>query len=454
MGENITLQTPMGEVLIPFSDTAILDFLRRVHRVNEAEETLEEADIVEFLEGESYDDLEAEWLFWEEKKVPVMLHDLELWLSENFEIMKTESWSNYGRKKANTIYQKFKFPNKIEKRLPIRINYYLRHLPTDARYVWKVAPMDGVHIECQIQTNPMDENASIENIKSSFDTFVATKGVLKNSTFDANYQFLKPVDTTFDDVILSEKQDTVIHRNIVKYIQNLDFYAERGLPTSRGVLITGPPGTGKTLTCSAIINSVPATKIYITADAIQEQGKIDELYELAQGLSPSVVIVEDIDTLGGLDRRETGNHPLLGEFLNCLNGVESNDGVITIATTNYPEHLDKALTRAGRFDIKVEFGYPNEKIRQFILEKYLSDVATKGKINLEKIVKETENFSGAFLKEIVTLATISTFEENGYASNTKLCQKHLDEALNSLLESRSDQLISPKAKNDGFAFHG
>ena len=178
-------------------------------------------------------------------------------------------------------------------------------------------------------------------------------------------------------------------------------------------MIVSTARTGKTLTCEAIINEIKATIIYITADDIHQQGTIDDLYKLANGLSPSVVIVEDIDTLGGLDRRETGNHPLLGEFLNCLNGVERNKGVITIATTNYPEHLDKALTRAGRFDIKINFNLPDEDLRLHILEKYLESHKTSKNINLKSIVKKTKGLSGAFLKEVVMLATIDSFEENG-----------------------------------------
>jgi len=449
MSDGLKINSPFGEFTIPFNEEAVLDFARKINHAAESESTLEEKAICDYLNSKELDELESEWLFWEDKKVPVCLHDLDSWLNRDFEIKHTSSYSNYGRKLANIIYQKFKYPEG-EKRFATRILYFLTHKHTGISYVWKVMPLDGIHIECQIFVNANDEGASIEAIKNSFDTFVQTEGVLKNNAFNANYQFISKPETTFQDVVMSEEQDRVIQRNIVKFVGNLSFYEERNLPTSRGVLITGPPGTGKTLTCSAVMNEVECTLIYITADAIQEQGKIEELYELAQGLSPTVVIVEDIDTLGGLDRRETGNHPLLGEFLNCMNGVKSNDGVITIATTNYPEHLDKALTRAGRFDIKLEFGLPNEKLRMHILEKYISETNRGKKIKINELVKKTEGFTGAFLKEIVMLATISAFEENGYDSKTKIEQKHLEEALDSLLENRNDHLQTKQSTNTGF----
>jgi len=365
----------------------------------------------------------------------------------------TKAYMNRGEKITNITHQKFDYPHGKEK-FPTRCSYFLTHKETGAKYVWRVSPLDGVHIESCLYTNMNDESTNLDDVKSSLSDFVKTQGILKNNVFDAKYQFLKKPTTTFDDVVLSDEQTEILQRNIVKYIKNLSFYEERGLPTSRGALIVGPPGTGKTLTCEAIINELEATIIYITAEDIYEQGTIENLYKLANGLSPSVVIVEDIDTLGGLDRRETGNHPLLGEFLNCLNGVERNEGVITIATTNYPEHLDKALTRAGRFDVKLDFGLPDDKLRTHIIEKYLSSHKTDKKINLKEIVKRTEGFSGAFLKEIVTLATIEAFEENGYNSETKIMQKHLNSALESLIKNRDDYIIQKGSQSTPNQLYG
>ena len=135
------------------------------------------------------------------------------------------------------------------------------------------------------------------------------------------------------------------------------------------------------------MNVVDCTAIYVTSDTIEHTGQIKEIYDLARKLSPTLVVIEDIDTLGGLDRREKGNHPLLGEFLNCLSGVGGNDGVITIATTNYPENLDIALAdRPGRFDLRIEFGLPDAHLRKYILEKYLEEVESKN-IDLKRIIR-------------------------------------------------------------------
>ncbi len=446
----ITIETPLGKVNVPYNEEAVLDLIRKANKTNSQDNSMADEEILSFLDAEDYSELEEEWLFWEDTKVPVMIYDFNHWLSEAFEILEIKNYANRGEKISNITYQNFTYPHGKEK-FATRAVYYLNHKGTDAKYVWRIQPLDGVHIEATLFTNSQDSAASLDEVRKSFDNYIKSKGILKNNVFNAKYQFLKKPNTTFDDVVLSKEQSDLIQKNIVKYISNLSFYQERGLPTNRGALIVGPPGTGKTLTCEAIINTIEATIIYITADDIHEQGTIDTLYTLANGLSPSIVIVEDIDTLGGLDRREIGNHPLLGEFLNCLNGVEKNEGVITIATTNYPEHLDKALTRAGRFDVKLDFGLPDEKLRRHILEKYLESVKTT-KIDLKEIVKKTEGFSGAFLKEIVTLATIEAFEESGYTSDTKISQKHIDKSLEMLVKNRDDYIKLKSESNS--PFHG
>ena len=77
----------------------------------------------------------------------------------------------------------------------------------------------------------------------------------------------------------------------MKFIENLNLYEEKNLPTSRGCLVTGPPGTGKTLTCSAIMNQVESTIIYITSEDIDERGQISSLYEIARKVSPTIIII-------------------------------------------------------------------------------------------------------------------------------------------------------------------
>ena len=185
------------------------------------------------------------------------------------------------------------------------------------------------------------------------------------------------------------------------------------------------------------MNQTESTIIYITSDEIQQRGQIAELYEIARQVAPTIMVVEDIDTLGGLDRTKGGDHPILGEFLNCLAGVESNSGVVTIATTNYPEHLDKALVdRPGRFDFRIDFGLPDDKLRKWILKKYLSTF-DHDNVDFKALIKDTKGMTGAHLKEMVTMAYMDALEASNYKKNTKISQDNLVKSMKAIIENRA-----------------
>jgi SpoVK/Ycf46/Vps4 family AAA+-type ATPase len=100
-----------------------------------------------------------------------------------------------------------------------------------------------------------------------------------------------------------------------------------------------------------------------------------------------------------------------------LAGVEENDGVITLATTNYPQNLDWALAdRPGRFDVRINFGYPDKDSRQKIFSKYLESVAQET-IDYSKWAKKTDGYSGAYLRELANLSIMIASEKQSKLSN-------------------------------------
>ena len=103
------------------------------------------------------------------------------------------------------------------------------------------------------------------------------------------------------------------------------------------------------------------TRIYAPAETLTYPQAINETYELARKLSPTLVIIEDIDTLG----RAEDHHDrsvYVSQLLSSLNSAESNESVITIASTNYPQALDIALRdRPFRFDARINFPLPSKR---------------------------------------------------------------------------------------------
>ncbi len=433
MADPIKLQTPMGEISIPYNEDAILSFYRKMVKVNDGDPDLLEENYVDFMKLSSPAEAISDWVFWEESRTPIYIYDFMGWIAQDFEVAKTLGFSMSKTKETGLQYHQFTYPHGKEN-MPIRGSFFLERKSDGAKYVVDLTPVDGLHIEVQIIH---EMSTSVKEFHEGFKEYGEKHGILKNNSVNANLEFINIEKVGWDDVVLSNEQREAFEKNVVNFITHMDYFADKKLPTSRGCLLTGPPGTGKTLTCSAIMNQIESTIIYITSDEIQQRGQIAELYEIARQVAPTIMVVEDIDTLGGLDRTKGGDHPILGEFLNCLAGVESNSGVVTIATTNYPEHLDKALVdRPGRFDFRIDFGLPDDKLRKWILKKYLSTF-DHDNVDFKALIKDTKGMTGAHLKEMVTMAYMDALEASNYKKTTKISQDNLVKSMKAIIENRA-----------------
>ena len=440
LGNIIVKSRNYGDIEIPSNQ--IYDLVKKCVVDSKNISDLLKKEVDEYFEGERVDNYYYSISSTEAPTYPKCFHDI---LARDFTIEKIIDFDFKRLYEVPPTYHEFQV-GKDDKESMLIKGVIFASDEVGNKYVFNLIPYTedySVEFECYFDSSKTKFKDFWKNVEDYFDEF----GPLRNQKIDSNWKFVEYEEKTWDSIVISEKNKKMIDRHIVNFIDLIDTYKQKRLPASRGILISGPPGTGKTLCCETIMSMVDATTIYVTSDSIDSIGQIKGLYKLARRLSPSLVIIEDIDTLGGLDRRERGNHPLLGEFLNCLSGVGGNDGVITIATTNYPENIDIALgDRPGRFDLRVKFGYPDKELRGYILEKYLKEFETKGKLNLSKIIKETENMSGAYLKEVIMVAYMITME---YGVEV-IDQKILDEAFESVkqLKREVDKSYGVRREND------
>jgi len=450
MPDPIKIQTPMGEITIPYNEDTILNFYRKMVKVNEGDPNLLEEDYIDFMDLPSADDAETDWVFWEDTRTPIYIYDFMGWIEQDFKVEKTVGYSMSKTKYTGVQHSQMTYPHGQET-MPIRATFFLIRNSDGAKFVVDLTPVEGLHIEVQIIH---ESSTQIKSFHEEQKKYGEQHGILKNNSVNARLEFIKIDKVGWDDVVLSNEQRESFEKNVVNFIKHIDYFADKNLPTSRGCLITGPPGTGKTLTCSAIMNQIESTIIYIKSDDIQERGQIAELYQIARQVAPTIMVVEDIDTLGGIDRTKGGDHPILGEFLNCLAGVESNSGVITIATTNYPEHLDKALVdRPGRFDFRIDFGLPDDKLRKWILKKYLSTFDYQN-IDFSGLIKDTKGMTGAHLKEMVMTAYMNALEASNYKKKTKIKQEHLEKSMKVIVANRAKYNHYKAEDSHGSILHG
>lgn len=191
-------------------------------------------------------------------------------------------------------------------------------------------------------------------------------------------------------------------------LERPESFRKVGIDPPKGVLLIGPPGCGKTMIAKAVASQTNATFIRMVGSElaqkyIGEGGRmVRELFSLAKEKAPAIIFLDEIDAIGAkrLDGSTSGDREVqrtLMQLLAELDGFDSLEDVKIIAATNRPDILDDALLRPGRFDRIVEIPLPNEEGRKSILSIHINKMST-GKINVQQLIMQTKDFSGADLK--------------------------------------------------------
>uniref|UniRef100_A0A8B9JE53 YME1-like 1b n=1 Tax=Astyanax mexicanus TaxID=7994 RepID=A0A8B9JE53_ASTMX len=231
-------------------------------------------------------------------------------------------------------------------------------------------------------------------------------------------------------------------QEVVEFLRNPQKFTALGGKLPKGILLVGPPGTGKTLLARAVAGEADVPFYYASGSEFDEMfvgvgaSRIRNLFREAKGNAPCVIFIDELDSVGG-KRIESPMHPYSRQTINQLlaemDGFKPNEGVIIIGATNFPEALDNALIRPGRFDMQVTVPRPDVKGRTEILKWYLK------KIKAEIIARGTVGFSGAELENLVNQAALKAAVDG----KDMVTMKELEFAKDKILmEARTTQLIS------------
>ncbi|MCF8093986.1 MAG: ATP-dependent zinc metalloprotease FtsH [Desulfobacteraceae bacterium] len=221
---------------------------------------------------------------------------------------------------------------------------------------------------------------------------------------------------TFNDVAgVDEAKEEVVE--LVEFLKNPKKYTRLGGRIPKGVLMVGGPGTGKTLLARAIAGEAGVPFFSISGSDFVEMfvgvgaSRVRDLFVQGKKNAPCLIFIDEIDAVGrqrgaglggGHDEREQTLNQLLVE----MDGFESNEGVILIASTNRPDVLDPALLRPGRFDRQVVVPMPDIKGRTEIIEVHLKRTPTDSDVDPVVLAKGTPGFSGADLENMVNEAAL------------------------------------------------
>mmetsp|Transcript_217 Transcript_217/g.202 ORF Transcript_217/g.202 Transcript_217/m.202 type:complete len:451 (+) Transcript_217:377-1729(+) len=260
-------------------------------------------------------------------------------------------------------------------------------------------------------------------------------------------------NVTFDDVRgIDECREEL--SEIVDYLSNPEKYHSTGAKMPKGILMTGRPGTGKTLLAKAIAGEA-GVKFYFNSGSDFEEvfvglgaKRIRELFREAKRNAPCIIFIDEIDALGASRKSKDFNYnrQSLNQLLVEMDGFEPKDNILVIGATNYPESLDHALKRAGRFDKVIDIPMPDKKGRTQILELYLKKVYHDETVTPEIVAKGTIGMTGADLANVVNLAVLNAVKEGRSACNINDVERSIDRILMGV-ERRSLSLTDEEKLN-------
>ncbi|MDN0082485.1 AAA family ATPase [Crenobacter sp. SG2305] len=150
---------------------------------------------------------------------------------------------------------------------------------------------------------------------------------------------------------------------------------ELGGTVPRGVLFHGPAGTGKTLAAQALAKTAGWAFLAVQGmDLIRDQAKIEAIFKEAADIRPCVLFIDEADDL--LAHREGSPYAAVtNKFLSVMDGAGGKTpDVMVIAATNFPERLDEAALRGGRFTEKVGFETADDSQASALVSSWLSSL--------------------------------------------------------------------------------
>ncbi|KAI9741396.1 MAG: hypothetical protein M1834_003113 [Cirrosporium novae-zelandiae] len=203
-------------------------------------------------------------------------------------------------------------------------------------------------------------------------------------------------------------------QELVEFLINPDRFSSLGGKLPKGVLLVGPPGTGKTLLARAVAGEAGVPFFYMSGSEFDEvyvgvgAKRVRELFNQARAKAPSIIFIDELDAIGGKRNERDAAYvkQTLNQLLTELDGFSPSSGVIIIGATNYPQLLDKALTRPGRFDRRVVVPLPDVRGRMEILKHYMNNIKVSTEVDASVIARGTPGFSGAELENLVNQAAV------------------------------------------------
>ncbi|MHA1990027.1 MAG: CDC48 family AAA ATPase [Candidatus Hodarchaeales archaeon] len=199
-------------------------------------------------------------------------------------------------------------------------------------------------------------------------------------------------------------------------LKHPELFERLGVEAPKGVLLYGPPGTGKTLLAKAVANESEASFYSIGGPEImskfygESEAKLREIFEEAQTNSPSIIFIDEIDSIAPKRENVSGEveRRVVAQLLSLMDGMKSRGNVVVIGATNRVNDIDPALRRGGRFDREIEIGTPDRDGREEVLTIHTRGMPLVEDVDLKHYADVTHGFVGADLEALAKEAAMSS----------------------------------------------
>ncbi|KAK4545509.1 hypothetical protein LTR36_002859 [Oleoguttula mirabilis] len=234
----------------------------------------------------------------------------------------------------------------------------------------------------------------------------------------------------WEDVILDESMKRTIISDVETFFSSQATYEKLKVPWKRGVIYYGPPGNGKTISIKAMMNelykrtpAVPTLYVKTLVSFAGPEYSINQIFSLARRTAPCYLIFEDLDSM------ITDN--VRSYFLNAVDGIAKNDGILMVGSTNHLDRLDPGIAkRPSRFDRKYLFPNPNTDERTAYTKYWQGKLSDNEDLEFPDklcpaVAKITPGFSFAYLQEAMVASLLAIARErDGFAE--RLCMECLE----------------------------
>ena len=253
---------------------------------------------------------------------------------------------------------------------------------------------------------------------------------------------LKFVDRPHIDrehVILPPEVLGGVERQVIGVARHAGRLLASGQHLKRGVLLHGAPGTGKTHMIRYLLGQLSGVTVVLLSG--RALGMIAQACSVARTLQPSVVVVEDVDLIAEQREYGEGEHPLLFQLLNEMDGLGEDLDITFLLTTNRADLLEPALAqRPGRVDHAALLPVPDADARLRLLHLYQGTLV----LDLsgpDAVIGRTDGVTASFMKELLRRAALRAADESEHedaGTPIRVTDAHLTAALDQLLDTRNE----------------